>query len=81
MFLLEYSTGKPHPKAKESCIFIMTSELPRPSLACEIVGENLVLILNFFHPSQPPDRVFIWNWRQNVLKTVSLGFSYQFEFF
>jgi len=70
MKLLEYSTGRPHPKAKNSTIFITTSST-RPALLCEIVGENLVLILKFKLGVRPEDRIFIWNWCANVLKTVS----------
>ena len=67
MTLLEYSTGRPHPRAKNSAILVMSSSTP-PALMCEIVGENLVLILNFPHAE---DRIFIWNWHTSVLKTVS----------
>lgn len=72
MFLFEYSTGKPHPKAKSSRIFVMTSEFPKPSLMCEIVGENLVLILNFAHTPDAADRILIWDWSENILKSVSI---------
>jgi len=70
MKLLEYSTGRPHPKAKNATIFI-TSSSTRPALLCEIVGENLVLVLKFKLDLQPEDRIFIWNWCADVLKTVS----------
>jgi hypothetical protein len=70
MVLLEYSTSKPHPKVKNSTIFIMTS-LFHPTLMCKIVGDNLVLILDFMHFLRGEAYIFIWNWRTNVLKVVS----------
>jgi hypothetical protein len=70
MVLLEYSTGRPHPRVKNSTISVMTS-LVHPSLMCKIVGDNLVLILDFMHIWRGEAYIFIWDWRTNVLKVVS----------
>ncbi|KAJ2915089.1 hypothetical protein MD484_g5358, partial [Candolleomyces efflorescens] len=70
---LQFSTGLPHPLAKQTRISAYKNKYARPAVGIEIVGENLVLILaHFLDPlidtSQPEDRVFIFEWRTGQLK-------------
>jgi hypothetical protein len=70
MTLLESSTGRPHPEAENTTIFIMCCSI-HPTPTCKIVGENLVLVLNCIHTVPGENRVLFWNWRMSILKTVS----------
>jgi len=71
LVLLKLSTGKPHPAAKESTILVLNSRWDRPGISVEIVGDRLVLILSYHdNPWMPHDRVYIYDWRNAVLKMV-----------
>lgn len=69
--LHEFSTGRPHPDAKDHTIKVITSRWEKPALGIEIVGDNLVLILTFYNnPMRPDDQIFVYEWKTGVLKTV-----------
>ncbi len=70
MMLLECSTGRAHPEAENTTVFIMRSSIS-PILMSKIVGKNLVLVLNCIHTVPGKNRVLFWNWRMGILKTVS----------
>src|SRR6266571_3503249 len=70
MMLLECSTGRAHPEAENTTVFIMRSSIS-PTLMSKIVGKNLVLVLNCIHTVPGKNRVLFWNWRMGILKTVS----------
>jgi hypothetical protein len=73
LMLFEFSTGKPHPQAQKHTIHVMNTLWKKPAIGIEIVGDNLVLIL-FYHRNEaaPDDRVFIFEWKTAVTKTVCL---------
>ncbi|KAG5651944.1 hypothetical protein H0H81_006828 [Sphagnurus paluster] len=62
--LLEFSTGKPHPRARTPALFIAESYHPRPSISCEIVGRNLILLTTNHISAFPPpsDHFYIFDW-------------------
>jgi len=65
--LLKFSTGKPHPAARQSTIHVLSSEWKEPETSIEIVGDHLVLILTY-HNLMSNDRVFVYDWRNAVQK-------------
>ena len=67
---IEFSTGNPHPHAREYRIFIMNTEWEKPSIGMEIVGENLVLVISHTNGWRPHNRIFIYEWKTGVLKVV-----------
>ncbi|KIM37681.1 hypothetical protein M413DRAFT_448215 [Hebeloma cylindrosporum] len=73
---IEFSTGNPHPLAREHRIFVMNTEWEKPSIVIEIVGENLVLILSHTNGWRPDNRIFIYEWKTGLLK-VSFEAPYQ----
>ncbi|KAF8888711.1 hypothetical protein CPB84DRAFT_1849531 [Gymnopilus junonius] len=73
---VQFSTGKPHPDARESRIHVMNSQWEKPAVGIEIVGDHLVLILCFYNAQRPEDRVYIYEWKTNTLK-VSWQAPYQ----
>lgn len=73
LHIKQFSTGQPHPGAKQPRISAFKSEYARPGIGIEIVGDNLVLILSYQRDRNAtfPDRLFVFDWRSGVLKTVS----------
>lgn len=49
----------------------MNSPWQKPAVGIEIVGDHLVLILSFNNGQRPDDRVYIYDWINDVLKMVS----------
>ena len=68
--VIEFSTGNPHPHAREYRIFVMNTEWEKPSIGTEIVGENLVLVLSHTNRWRPDDRIFIYEWKTGVPKVM-----------
>ncbi|KAF9531981.1 hypothetical protein CPB83DRAFT_50481 [Crepidotus variabilis] len=70
MHLLEYSTSRPHPQAKQHRILITNSVYERPAIMCETVGENLVLLLTCtgIGGREYDDRIVMFDWRNSLLK-------------
>jgi len=73
---IEFSTGNPHPHAREHRIFVMSTEWKKPSVGIEIVGENLVLILSHTNAWKPDNRIFIYEWKTGVLKVVRVPLTF-----
>ncbi|TEB26755.1 hypothetical protein FA13DRAFT_1010701 [Coprinellus micaceus] len=71
LHIKQFSTGQPHPGAKQPRISAFKSEYARPGIGIEIVGDNLVLILSYQRDRNAtlPDRLFVFDWRSGVLKT------------
>ncbi|KAF5369663.1 hypothetical protein D9615_010237 [Tricholomella constricta] len=69
--LLQFSTGKPHPRARSPVLFVSESHWPRPSIGIEIVGSHLALVTtHFLNPLQPRDRFYVFEWQTGALKMV-----------
>ncbi|KDR77919.1 hypothetical protein GALMADRAFT_94412 [Galerina marginata CBS 339.88] len=71
--LVQFSTGKSHPQARESRIRVISTESENASVGIEIVGDNLILILSFPGMRQQDDCIFIYEWKTGVLKTSFLA--------
>ena len=71
LVLFEFSTCKPHPQAQKHVIHVMNTPWEKPAIGIEIVGDNLVLVLyHYRHNAKPEDRVFIFEWKTAVVKSV-----------
>ncbi|KAF5380137.1 hypothetical protein D9615_006303 [Tricholomella constricta] len=67
--LLQFSTGQPHPRARNPVFFVAETGWPRPAIGIEIVGDNIALITtHFLNPFQPRDRFYIFDWPTATLK-------------
>ena len=73
---IEFSTGNPHPHAREHRLLVMNTEWEKPSVGIEIVGENLVLILSHTNEWRPDNRIFIYEWKTGVLKVVRVHLTF-----
>ena len=73
---IEFSTGNPHPHAREHRIFVMNTEYAKPSVGIEIVGANLVPILSHANGWRPYNRIFIYEWKTGVLKVVRVHLTF-----
>ncbi|KIY49787.1 hypothetical protein FISHEDRAFT_40809 [Fistulina hepatica ATCC 64428] len=68
--LIQYSTGLPHPEAKDA--YIPVSSLRGgwfpPYLSIEIIGDSLVLILHYTPANgpSPSDEFYVYNWRKGT---------------
>ncbi|KIM38398.1 hypothetical protein M413DRAFT_46795, partial [Hebeloma cylindrosporum] len=67
--ILKFSTGQPHPEAREHKIHVLNSRWEKPAIGIEIVGDHLVLVIYYLNNFNPDDHIFIWEWRTGVLKT------------
>ncbi|KAG6840243.1 hypothetical protein C0991_007991 [Blastosporella zonata] len=70
--LLQFSTGKPHPLAREPVLFVReTNSWTRPSILMEIVGNHLVLVLTHVRVMQfvqGRDRMYVFEWKTGTVK-------------
>ncbi|KAF9267047.1 hypothetical protein L218DRAFT_955523 [Marasmius fiardii PR-910] len=63
--LYQFSTGKPHPLAKQPVLDIVSKELDlgAPVVNCEIVGDYLALVISYWLIPMGPCEVIVWNWK------------------
>ncbi|KAG6844656.1 hypothetical protein H0H87_005107 [Tephrocybe sp. NHM501043] len=67
--LLQLSTGKPHPLAKNPVLFISETRASQPSMLIEIVGDHLVLVMSQHTPHfHFLDSLRVFEWKTGVLK-------------
>lgn len=69
--LRELSTNASYRLAQNSTLYVMRVEREEPAVHIEIVGQHLVIIV-LFHRKEITDRVFIFDWKNNMLKAVRL---------
>ena len=70
---MSFSTGQPHPLAKQSIISIATKSLPLDicSLHFEVVGDFLVLLTTFVEGSENENMFFLVSWKTGKTHSVS----------
>jgi hypothetical protein len=71
---LSYSTGQPHPLAKQPVIFIDKKTLPlnRWTTEIEIVGDFIILLVSFSKWSRNQDIIFFVRWKTGLTHCVSV---------
>ncbi|KAG6899891.1 hypothetical protein C0993_005690 [Termitomyces sp. T159_Od127] len=77
IILVELSTGKLHPLAKQPILFISETQASKPSILLEIVGEFLVLVMTHtFRQFNPPDTLQAFEILSNILSEHSASTSH-----
>ncbi|KAK1216457.1 hypothetical protein PQX77_020926 [Marasmius sp. AFHP31] len=79
--LHEFSTGKPHPRAKRTILPITNSEHHygvRPAVNCEIVGDHLALVTDYRRDPAGPCDVLVYNWKtgERLMKVAGESSTY-----
>lgn len=78
--LLHFSSGTPHPLAKSPTIHVCETEWAYPSVSIEVVGDNLVLVLQHaLNPIQPDDGLHIFDWKTGTRK-LEIALNYRTYF-
>ncbi|KAL0567963.1 hypothetical protein V5O48_014031 [Marasmius crinis-equi] len=78
--LHEFSTGKPHPQAKQTILPVTNSEIQNgvPAVNCEIVGDYLALVTYYWRDAVAPCEVVVYDWKtgQRIMKIEGEPSSY-----
>lgn len=74
--LLSFSTGRPHPLAKQPVIFLTTKSLPlgNPTVLIEVVGDFVILMVAFLEEwNENENMFFLVRWKEGEAHSVSVS--------
>ncbi|KAG5641532.1 hypothetical protein DXG03_004807 [Asterophora parasitica] len=64
---VEFSTGRPHPRAHNPILPVAVTLTAHPSVGIEIVGNRLAVIIHHQRPTHPDDTICVYDWQSGHL--------------